>query len=103
MEHLDYRFGPFKAAPTPRTAPALAGVVSSGNMEVLIEAVPSGGHMQFAIDTSIAGFEPTWKAVVAQFAAQHPLADVKVSINDAGATPAVVALRLAQAIEEWQA
>ena len=59
--------------------------------------------MRFAIDTSIAGFEPTWKAVVSQFADQHRLADVKMSINDAGATPAVVMLRLAQAIEEWQA
>jgi hypothetical protein len=38
-------------------------------------------------------------AVISDFAQRHPLRDVRVSINDAGATPAVVSLRLDQAVE----
>jgi malonate decarboxylase delta subunit len=34
---------------------------------------------------------------------RHALADVLISINDAGATPAVVGLRLDQAVEEFLA
>jgi malonate decarboxylase delta subunit len=37
--------------------------------------------------------------VITDFAHRHPLRDVRVSINDAGATPAVVSLRLDQAVE----
>ena len=36
------------------------------------------------------------------FAARHPLQDVRISINDVGATPAVVSLRLEQAIDVLQ-
>jgi malonate decarboxylase delta subunit len=42
-----------------------------------------------------------WEAVVADFFARHRLADVRISINDNGATPAIVALRLDQAVEEF--
>ena len=34
--------------------------------------------------------------------ARHPLADVRVSINDVGATPAVVSLRLDQAVAQMR-
>jgi malonate decarboxylase delta subunit len=37
------------------------------------------------------------------FFARHQLADVRISINDNGATPAIVALRLDQAVEEFSA
>jgi malonate decarboxylase delta subunit len=39
--------------------------------------------------------------VLDDFFARHPLANVRISINDVGATPAVVSLRLDQAIESF--
>ena len=41
-----------------------------------------------------------WQAVVDDFHVRHPLAGLRVSINDMGATPAVVSLRLDQAMAE---
>ncbi len=40
---------------------------------------------------------------MADFFARHPLADVRISINDIGATPAIVSLRLDQAVAEFSA
>ena len=41
------------------------------------------------------------RAVMADFFERHRLGGIRISINDAGATPAIVALRLDQAIEEF--
>ena len=40
------------------------------------------------------------EAVARDFHQRHPLAGVRVSVNDMGATPAVVSLRLDQAVSE---
>ncbi len=77
-------------------APVLVGVVASGNLEVLIEPAASD-VCTFTIDTSARGFGPIWEAVVTDFHERHGLAGVSLSINDMGATPAVVSLRLDQA------
>jgi malonate decarboxylase delta subunit len=50
------------------------------------------------VETSARGFGPIWQAVMDDFHARHPLAGVRISINDMGATPAVVSLRLDQAV-----
>ena len=104
MEHLTFEFGPWANAQTPAGArPAvLAGVVGSGNMEVLIESRLLQGRMCVTLDTSIRGFAPTWKAVLDDFAELERFGDVQLTINDAGATPAVVSLRLAQAAQQWR-
>ena len=78
-------------------APVLVGVVGSGNLEVLLEA-SGGDRCVVAIETSARGFAPTWRAVLEDFHARHGLAGVAISINDMGATPAVVGLRLEQAV-----
>ena len=39
--------------------------------------------------------------MLSDFAALHPVAGLSLSVNDAGATPAVVTLRLGQALEEY--
>ena len=82
----------------PRFAPVLVGVVGSGNLEVLLE--PGGEPRLCLVDihTSARGFGPIWEAVVRNFQRQHNLAGIAVSINDMGATPAVVSLRLDQAV-----
>jgi malonate decarboxylase delta subunit len=99
MEHLQFDF-PGRGAPAARRN-ALAGVVSSGNLEVLMESVPLAGACHAEVHTSVRGFGDIWRVVLADFFARHPLADVRISINDAGATPAVVSLRLDQAAEDF--
>jgi malonate decarboxylase delta subunit len=83
-------------------APVVVGVVSSGNLEVLVEVGGPPGRCRFTVDTSARGFGETWRAVLEDFAArQHP-AGLVISVNDGGATPAVVSLRLDQAVEEFR-
>ena len=80
-------------------APVLVGVVGSGNLEVLLEPA-AGSDCSVRIETSARGFGPIWQAVLGDFHQRHPLAGVRISINDMGATPAVVSLRLDQAAAE---
>lgn len=77
-------------------APILVGVVGSGNLEVLVEA-RADKICTVEVETSARGFRPIWEAVLRDFHARHALAGIQLSINDAGATPAVVSLRLEQA------
>src|SRR6218665_1277108 len=100
MEHLEYEFGPFPSTAAPASAPVLVGVVGSGNLEALFEPRPLAGLIRFGVNPPIAVFDATWRAVLADFAARPHTGVLLVTINDAGATPAVVALRLAQAAEE---
>lgn len=101
MEHLEFTF-PGRRQPAARTKAVLVGVVGSGNLEVLLEPKPLGGACQVVIDTAVAGFGETWHAVLEDFSRRHGLGDLLVSINDLGATPAVVALRLDQAVHELE-
>src|ERR1700757_857502 len=91
LETLDYTFPGRHAAGA--FAPVLVGVVGSGNLEVLLEPAP-GNDCTIHIETSACGFGPIWEAVVRDFHQRHLLAGVRVSVNDMGATPAVVSLRL---------
>ena len=76
---------------------AHVGVVGSGDLEVLLE--PGEGEVaRVFIRTSVDGFRDTWKAVLDRFFAKYNGA-VRIQINDAGATPGIVHLRLEQAVE----
>ena len=97
LESLDYSFAGQR--PAGAFAPVLVGVVGSGNLEVLLEPA-SGTQCDIHIETSARGFGAIWEAVVRDFHQRHPLAGVQVSVNDMGATPAVVSLRLDQAVSE---
>jgi malonate decarboxylase delta subunit len=95
MEHLKFEFA---GVQTPQAfAAILVGVVGSGNLEVLMEPGADPAHCTLSITTSARGFGPIWEAVAENFQARHQLAGVSISINDMGATPAVVSLRLDQA------
>jgi malonate decarboxylase delta subunit len=76
---------------------AHTGVVGSGDMEILIEP-GSNQQTEFRVRTASDGFQDTWKAVFDRFIAANPI-DALIIINDFGATPGVVSLRLAQALE----
>ena len=100
MEQLQFEFAGNRRVHD-ATRHALAGVVASGNLEVMVEPAALDGRMRVVVTTAAQGFAKTWEAVLADFHARHPLADVLVSINDVGATPAVVSLRLDQAMEAF--
>jgi malonate decarboxylase delta subunit len=88
-----------------RQAAVLVGVVASGNCEVLLEpqdSVEGRELCTFTVHTSALGFAPIWQAVIADFAERRCIGGLLVEINDAGASPAVVGLRLDQAIEVWE-
>jgi malonate decarboxylase delta subunit len=99
VERLAYRLTGGRALTATATS-ALVGVVASGNLEVLVEAVDLDGACEVIVNTAAQGFGEIWKAVVDDFFSRHALSNVRVSINDNGATPAVVALRLDQAVAE---
>jgi len=100
VETLSFEF-PCSGSTAPRAAPALVGVVASGNLEVLVEPTAPPGRCRVVVSTSARGFAEIWQAVLGDFAARHALSGLTVSVNDAGATPAVVSLRLDQAVEEY--
>jgi len=103
MENFTLTLPSASAAADPALpAAALCGVVSSGNLEVLVEPAPLPNACEIAVSTSAHGFRAIWEAVLADFAARHPVAGLHLSINDAGATPAVVGLRLDQVFEIYR-
>src|SRR5271163_3938628 len=123
MEQIEFDYPAAKRSITKR---AHVGVVGSGDMEVLMEPTQSeGAHV--SITTSVDGYQSTWKAVFDRFFSKFDGAvriqpsrysgsrlrwkavfdrffskfdgAVRVQINDAGATPGSVMLRLEQAVE----
>ena len=101
MEHLTFDY-PAQRAVTTR---AHVGVVGSGDLEVLLSpapaAAPASGPALAAhvvVRTSVDGYSHIWKSVLDRFFTRYDGA-AQIEINDFGATPGVVALRLAEAIE----
>nr|WP_246541531.1 malonate decarboxylase acyl carrier protein [Collimonas antrihumi] len=90
FEHGKHRLPP---------AAQLSGVVSSGNLEVLVEPAALNGACTIEIRTAARGFGAIWEAVLGDFQERWQLADARIAINDMGATPAVVSLRLDQALQ----
>lgn len=89
------------AAPTPAGGTrklALVGVVASGNLEVLLEREGPADRCIIEISTAANGFKPLWEAVTADFVARRGAGGLRISINDGGARPDTVALRLAQGV-----
>jgi malonate decarboxylase delta subunit len=97
METLNYRHNvQQRAAGSKRQA--LVGVVASGSLEVLVERVLPDGECEVDIRTAAEGFGAVWQAVVADFVERASPGGLKLSINDGGARPDMVALRLLQAV-----
>lgn len=98
MEKLEFEFLGGTPLAT-RNQPVISGVLGSGNLEVLIESVNLGGTCHVEVETAATGFGRIWQAVLTDVFERWKIGDIRVSINDAGATPAVVALRLDQALK----
>jgi malonate decarboxylase delta subunit len=94
MRTLTYRF---PATRTMRQHTHI-GVVASGDLEVLLEEAPDDDVADVRVRTSVDGFDTVWHATLERFFSHTPLAG-RWELNDFGATPAVVTLRLRQAAE----
>jgi malonate decarboxylase delta subunit len=94
METLNFEY----EAKRPLTRRAHVGVVGSGDLEVLIEPSP-GPATDVRVRTSVDGYAQVWKQVLDRFFSRFDHA-AHVEINDSGATPGTVTLRLEQAAEE---
>lgn len=74
------------------------GVVVSGNLEVLLEPEFSPVS-RVRVRTSVNGYREEWTAILQAFFERHDVA-AAIEINDGGASPPIVLLRLEQALEE---
>jgi malonate decarboxylase delta subunit len=94
METLNFKY----EAKQPLLRRSHVGVVGSGDLEVLIEPAP-GPAADVRVRTSVDGYAQVWKKVLDRFFSRFDHA-AHVEINDFGATPGTVTLRLEQAAEE---
>jgi malonate decarboxylase delta subunit len=96
VQTLTYRFPARDAA----THPIHVGVVASGDLEILLEPLAPGDDdgVVVRVRTSVNGFDTVWHDVLERFFTRTPLAG-RWELNDFGATPGVVNLRLRQASE----
>jgi malonate decarboxylase delta subunit len=97
VEQLNYRHGTLSRA-AGSTRQAVVGVVASGDLEVLVERVLPDGECEVDIRTPVTGFGDVWRAVVADFVQLRSPGGLRLSVNDGGARPDMVSLRLAQAV-----
>ena len=82
---------------------AIIGVVASGDLEVLLERVLVGTECKVNIKTPVEGFGEVWRAVINDFIERHSPGGLRISINDGGARPDTVSLRLAQGVRLMEA
>lgn len=98
MEKFEYHY----SAGAPAAGRAMVGVVGSGDLEVLLEP-GSAGRTTVRVTTSVDGYGGVWQAQLdrvfkgALVGSDGPAAEIE--INDFGATPGVVGMRIAQAFE----
>jgi malonate decarboxylase beta subunit len=86
----------------PAKATVKVGVAGSGNLEVIVRPSTNPSITEFTVKTNIEGYEETWEAVIDRFAQDNPYSGLSFTLQDAGATPPVVSLRLHQAFEIYQ-
>ncbi len=95
MKQLDFTFSSNTAD---NVHELICGVVGSGNLEVLVTPYDESDQCCFVVNTSVTGFDDVWQAVLGEFADRYNIGGMKFEMNDMGATPAVVTLRLGQAV-----
>lgn len=79
----------------------VSGVVGSGNLEVIVEESKTAQTV-FQIQTAVENYKPIWKRVICDFVKEYQPVGLLFTLTDNGATPAVVSLRLRQALEVFQ-
>lgn len=97
MQTLTYQFEAERVAPRP----VHVGVVASGDLEILLQPPDDSEADAVAavrVRTSVDGFDTIWQATLQRFFG-HTALGGSWELNDFGATPAVVTLRLRQAAQ----
>ncbi|MET0702368.1 MAG: malonate decarboxylase acyl carrier protein [Mycobacterium sp.] len=97
MQTLTYTF----SATQPASRAVHIGVVGSGDLEILLQPPADSDPTDSAtvrVRTSVNGFDTVWRDVLTRFFARTALSG-RWELNDFGATPGVVTLRLRQAYE----
>lgn len=94
--HLEYPAG------APARQRVLVGVVASGDLEVLITPAEAA-NCHITIRSAADGSATRWRAQLDRLFADGKAAAMHMKINDFAATPGVISLRLAQALEELSA
>jgi len=79
---------------------ALAGVVGSGDMEVLFTAEPGQKTLTVDITTSVDNSRSRWEALFTRLQTVSRLPAGTLTIHDFGATPGVARIRIEQVFEE---
>lgn len=75
------------------------GVVSSGDLEVVFEA-SDGDSLEVIIKSSVDNSAERWKALFSRIEQFNTLPAGRMLINDFGASPGVVRLRVEQVLDE---
>ena len=97
MEKLEFKFK--TETNQLRNFNVTAGVVNSGNLEILLEKYSEPDGTGVIVNTTVPGFKVIWQAVIQDFIDKYAMGGCHLIINDCGATPAVVSLRLRQLYE----
>lgn len=95
MQTLTFEHDTRARAKGERTS-AIVGVVSSGNLEALFERTLDDTKCRVEIATAVTGFDDIWAAVVRDFVERASPGGLAIAINDGGARPDTVSLRLMQ-------
>lgn len=93
MEKLSFEYSATKSVPKR----AYVGVVGSGDLEILLEPIEEK-KAYVVVRTRFDGFKQIWRDILDRFFEDNDIA-VKIEINDFGATPGMVTMRLLQALE----
>ncbi|MHA3021945.1 malonate decarboxylase acyl carrier protein [Mycobacterium sp. BMJ-28] len=97
MQNVTYRFGTTRVP----SHDVHVGVVASGDLEILLQPPAGDDPADVAVvrvRTSVNGFDAVWHDVLERFFTRAQLGG-RWELNDFGATPGVVNLRLRQAAE----
>lgn len=97
MQTLHFSYRAASRLPGKRVQ-ALVGVVASNDLEVLLQRTPQPTACVITVATAVHGFDAVWKEVLTDFVERRAPGGLRISINDGGARPDVVALRLAQGV-----
>jgi malonate decarboxylase beta subunit len=99
MENYEFRFAMIQKLPA--KTPVTVGIAGSGNLEVIVRPRTDDTDTVFQVTTPVGGFRETWLEALERFVEEYPFSSLTYIINDAGASPPAVSLRLRQAIEAY--
>ncbi|MGW6769648.1 malonate decarboxylase acyl carrier protein [Streptomyces sp. NPDC055037] len=94
MQRLTYSY----PARLPLLCSVHVGVVASGDLEIVMLPTEGTGQAEVEVRTSVEGFDTVWRRVLERHLSDSAR-QARYLINDFGATPGMVGLRLAQAAE----